>query len=90
MSEVQQSALERAREASRLLREQGIAPERLDPIEKARRNPKSLRMAINAKCWDCMGGMSDPGIRERIGACSLVACSLNPVRPYQRGQEDEG
>lgn len=83
------SALEKAREASRALRESGIKPERLDPIEKSRANPKSLRLAINGKCWDCQGGMADPGVRERIGSCPVVACCLHAVRPYQRGSEDK-
>ena len=25
----------------------------LDPLDKAKANPKSLRLAINAKCYDC-------------------------------------
>jgi hypothetical protein len=82
------TGLQRAQEAMRLRREQGIEVERLDPIEKARRNPKSLRLAINAKCWDCQGAQSDPGVRERIGACPISVCSLHPVRPYQRGGEE--
>jgi len=28
-------------------------PEHVNPIEKARLNPKSLRAAINGKCFDC-------------------------------------
>lgn len=85
----QNEALKKAHEAVRARREAGIQIERLDPISKARRNPSSLRLAINAKCWDCQGGMADPGIRERIGACPIKACSLHPVRPYQRGEVDE-
>ena len=27
--------------------------EKLDPIQKAKANPKSLRAAINAKCFEC-------------------------------------
>ena len=36
-------ALERAAEVNRMRRELGIKPEHLDPIDKARRNPRSLR-----------------------------------------------
>lgn len=77
------AALQKAQEAIQAKREAGIEIERLDPIEKAARNPNSLRLAVNAKCWDCQGGMSDPGIRERIGKCQVERCSLHPVRPYQ-------
>lgn len=83
-------ALEKAQARVRAMREAGIQPERLDPIEKARRNPASLRLAINGKCWDCQGSMSDPGIRERIGTCPITSCCLHPVRPYQRGEEADG
>lgn len=83
------TGLAKAHEVMRLRREAGIKVEQIDPIERARRNPTSLRMAINAKCFDCQGAMSDPGIRERIGACPIVSCSLHPVRPYQRGGEAE-
>lgn len=86
---VKESALDRAREAARARREAGIIIERLDPIEKSRRNPKSLRLAINGKCWDCQGGQADPGIRERIGSCAIASCCLHSVRPYQRGAEGE-
>lgn len=77
----------RARAAE--LREAGEKIERLDPIEKAARNPKSLRLAINAKCWDCVGGPADPAPRRRIGECAQTRCSLHPVRPYQRDEADD-
>jgi len=31
----------------------GIKPP--DPIKRAKLNPKSMRLAINAQCYDCMG-----------------------------------
>lgn len=61
---------------------------RFDPIEKAHHNPHSLRLAINAKCWDCQGGACDPAPRRRIRECSLTRCSLHPVRPYQRADDE--
>jgi len=54
-----------------------------DPMEKLRQNPKSLRAAINAKCWDCVGMDSDPAPRWRIGNCEMRDCGLYAVRPYQ-------
>ena len=54
-----------------------------DPMEKLRQNPKSLRAAINAKCWDCVGMDSDPAPRWRVGNCERSDCGLYAVRPYQ-------
>ena len=55
----------------------------LDPIEKARRDPKSLRKAINANCWGCVGAGADPNPRQLIADCVCRDCSLWPVRPWQ-------
>ena len=54
-----------------------------DPLEKLRQNPTSLRAAINAKCWDCVGMDSDPAPKWRIGNCHMSDCGLFAVRPYQ-------
>ena len=63
----------------------GVPIERLSPIEKARRTPSSLRLAINGKCWDCCGAGAD-GIgftKDSIHLCKAADCTLRPVRPYQ-------
>lgn len=57
---------------------------RHNPIERAKRNPRSLRLAVNAKCYDCQGRDADPGVKRRIGRCEISNCSLYPVRPYQK------
>jgi hypothetical protein len=62
---------------------------RQDPLAKARGTPTSLRLAINAKCYDCGGQDSDPGWHDRIRHCAVPGCSLYPVRPFQRGDTDE-
>lgn len=54
-----------------------------NPIEKALKNPKSLRAAINAKCFDCQGQDADPAPKWRIGNCEMPDCPLYPLRPYQ-------
>lgn len=77
------TALDKAREAMAAKRAAGIAIERLDPISKAARSPRSLRLAITAKCWDCQGAGADPGTRERIATCCAISCPLHNVRPYQ-------
>jgi hypothetical protein len=78
-----QNRLELARVRAAELRAAGEF-ERLDPIQKARRNPKSLRLAINGKCWDCEGAGADPKPRARIADCRVPSCPLYPVRPYQK------
>ncbi len=54
------------------------SPKPLDPIQKAKENPKSLRMAINAKCFDCCC-YQKPEVRY----CTAVNCPLYNVRPWQ-------
>lgn len=83
------AALERAREKARERRASGQSVVRLDPIQKAAAKPTSLRLAITAKCWSCVGAGADPHPRREIAECAVRRCPLHPVRPYQRGEEDE-
>jgi len=53
-------------------------PKQLDPIEKARQNPKSLRAAINAKCFDCCCFH-----KPEVKYCTVVNCPLYILRPWQ-------
>ncbi|WP_299316261.1 hypothetical protein [uncultured Halomonas sp.] len=76
------NALQKARETQKAKREAGELTV-LDPVQKAHRNPKSLRLAINGKCWDCVGGAADPGPRQRIRDCPCTDCTLYAVRPFQ-------
>lgn len=75
--------LQRGQQRLAEMRAKGCTPERLDPLEKARRNPTSLRKAITAKCWDCIGAGADPNPREAIRECQIADCPLWPVRPWQ-------
>ena len=50
----------------------------IDPITKAKQNPKSLRFAINAKCYDCSCYQ-----RNEVKHCTATDCSLHGVRPWQ-------
>jgi len=70
--------LAKARAVAAKAREAGTL-ERLSPIERAKRQPKSLRLAINGKCWDCTCGQ----VKE-IRYCKITKCTLWSVRPYQR------
>lgn len=56
-----------------------------NPIARAKEHPKkSLRLCINAKCWECMGGGDEVGTSRLIRECSSLGCPLWPVRPYQK------
>lgn len=59
------------------------APIYLSPIEKAKNNPKSLRAAINAKCWDCCVFN-----KKEVGLCVCKDCPLWNLRPWQKGSID--
>ena len=50
----------------------------LDPLQKARANPKSLRYAINAKCYDCCCNQ-----RIEVKLCAATDCPLFALRPWQ-------
>jgi len=56
---------------------------RMTPLEKSKANPSSLRLAINAKCWECACEQ-----RKEISTCHLNDCPLWNVRPYQRDEVD--
>jgi hypothetical protein len=60
------------------------------PIERAAAKPKSAKLAIAAKCYQCEGEDSDPGWRKRIGGCSVKSCPLWNLRPYQASDDDDG
>lgn len=76
------TGLRKAREKLEIMRENGQACRR-NPILKAREKPDSLRLAVNAKCFDCQGLDYDPGVRWRIGNCECPHCPLWSVRPYK-------
>ena len=50
----------------------------LDPIEKAQQNPKSLRRAINAYCYDCCCEQ-----KSEVRLCSALNCPFYHLRPWQ-------
>ena len=80
--------LARHREEMRRRREAGetIVLERKDPVQKAKENPNSLRLAINAHCFQCMGSGADPIVRASIRYCPVHSCSLHPVSQYQNAK----
>ena len=48
------------------------------PTEKWEENKKSLRLSINAMCYECLGF-----VKTDIKTCPAVNCPLYHVRPYQ-------
>jgi hypothetical protein len=66
------------------MKAEGVKVEILNAIDKAKRNPASKALAMKGRCWQCEG-IEDPGTVERIAACSVKRCALNPLRPHQRG-----
>ena len=57
----------------------GIKP--LNPTEKARQNPQSMRLAINAFCYECMGFAKS--WRNYVKECPSKNCPLFGFRPYK-------
>lgn len=55
-----------------------IRTKSLNPEERAKANPTSMKYAIRAKCWDCACGQ-----KEEIRLCTITDCSLYNFRPYK-------
>jgi len=51
---------------------------RLNPMQKAKANPKSLRAAVNARCFECGGCQY-----KEVILCPVKECPLWPHRPWQ-------
>ena len=65
------------------IRALGVGARRKNPLEKLLEQPKSLRRAITAKCYDCIGRDGDPDWRGSIRNCGCMDCPLYAVRPYK-------
>lgn len=81
--------LTKAREAAIKQRElrisQGLAANKT-PMEKVADNPTSLRICVNAKCYDCNGREN---YVNRTRYCQIFDCPLWTVRPYSKGITQE-
>lgn len=55
-----------------------------NPIERLNEKPTSMRRAINAKCYDCVGGDGDQGWRQRVRKCFDNKCPLYNFRPFKQ------
>jgi hypothetical protein len=59
-----------------------IAVKALTPIQRARLQPNSLTLAINAQCYDCIYDKSDvDSWRQQVAACPSASCLLYCQRP---------
>jgi hypothetical protein len=59
-----------------------IAVKTITPTQRAKLNPKSLRLAVNAQCYDCIYDKSDAGTwRQQVEACPSINCPLYCQRP---------
>lgn len=74
---------ENAKAALQRYHESGQKAERKNPLEKLDLNRTSLRLAVNARCYQCMGENHDPGVNKRIADCNSEHCALYHVRPYK-------
>jgi hypothetical protein len=88
MSDQELKPWEKAQQARRARLESGedVQVVRLNPIEKARQNPKSKSLAIRAMCYYCVGGEQAV---QTIRHCTSRDCPLYPVRPYQVGSTED-
>ena len=77
------NGLEAANAARERMKAEGRKPERLNPAERAKANPRSRSLAIRAYCWQCSGEDADPNVRWRVGNCEIPDCALWPHRPWQ-------
>lgn len=61
-------------------------------IVRAKRNPTSLKTAIGAMCFHCMGGtedsLPDAGWKTLIRTCTAPDCPLYDHRPYKISEDD--
>lgn len=63
---------------------------RSTPLERLAADPKSLRKAINAYCYGCVGGEGGGQNPYRlVRECPSTACELYAVRPWQQKGADE-
>lgn len=81
MSDYYPDPLTKARAVTAELRAAGWKPA-TNPQEKHERRP-TMKNAIGAKCYDCMGGADTVNVREEIRCCTSLACALWRFRPYQ-------
>lgn len=87
MTDALSDNMKRAREARKKAAEEGRLTKR-NPLQMAADAPTNVKLAVKAKCFDCVGGeAADKGYRITIKECPAKRCPLYAVRPYQSGEE---
>lgn len=81
--QVLRDQLARGQQRMAELRASGWKPTHRNPVEQAEAKPGSLKLAIKAFCWTCVGADADPGAKFRVRDCGVKKCSLHPHRPWQ-------
>lgn len=82
-------------EALQKRRELGIKnkPSEFNLIKRSQKDPNSRAKAINAFCFNCMGGtineMPESGWKKEIRFCTDENCPLYSFRPYQTGDDSD-
>jgi len=80
------NALELAREVKRKNRESGIIDVKKNPKQVWELEKTSMRKAINANCYDCIGAENHI---KRIRFCNIINCPFWLLRPYSKGITQE-
>lgn len=61
------------------------------PVKKPRKSGPSKAKCIREKCKDCIYDPKSRGTwRAQVGACTVTACPLYPVRPMPSKREQAG
>ena len=74
--------LQQARKKREEMKAKGEKIKVRNPLEKLNEKPTSLRLAINAKCYDCNG---KENWKKRTKYYNVFSCPLWTVRPYSKG-----
>jgi hypothetical protein len=87
-----ETGIQKANRINQERREAGIKTEiENNLVVKSLAKPNSLRLAINAMCFQCFGGtakdMPDSGWKKLIGTCTAKGCALWNHRPYRDSQD---
>lgn len=68
-----------------------VKPREANWIKRSQQNPKSLKLAIRAMCFHCMGGteeeMPDAGWRQAVLECTSLKCPLHTFRGSKKVRE---
>lgn len=78
-----QDKLARANAQKNALKSLGLL-KATSPVNKALADPKSLRKAVTAFCYECVGGDGEPGARIHVRNCTAPKCPLFQNRPWQK------